>query len=276
MQNYKSTEGVNGKDEIIIQKSTKFTPVADVSFSHNKFLSATGIIPSISVLEKLALEQLVSIKAHVVEVANVKQIETHSKNSLKKQDVLVADTTNYIKVVLWEDHVNSLAQGKTYVLENFRLNKNYNERYLNTAKGEEFKFKVTSDFAEPVVEPDQPLSKECTIPRCKVVGVLEAIKQVYCVSRSKNVVSLPNSSLVRCSVCNMSQVKSVCKSQWYLRIMVQDPILDAEKKVTLTLFNMQVEELPCGIRSAGQLKDMHRRRVSNSYFDLLQNACSSL
>ena len=59
VQNYKSTEGVNGKDQIIIQKFTKFTPVADVNFSHNKFLSAIGIIPSISVLEKLALEQLV-------------------------------------------------------------------------------------------------------------------------------------------------------------------------------------------------------------------------
>ncbi len=244
IQNYKTKEGINGKDEVILQRSTKFTPLGntDVEFSHNKFLTAVGVIPNISALEKLALEQLVSIKAHVVEVSSVKQIMTQSKICLKKQEVFVADPTNCMKVVLWEDHVNTLEEGKTYVLENLRLKKNYNERYLNTAKGEEFRFKVTTEFADAVVEPDQPLSMECSIPTCKVVGVLEATKQVCCFSCSKKVVSLPNSSLVQCSACKMCQVKSVCNSQWYLCIMVQDPI-SPEKKVTLTLFSMQVEQL---------------------------------
>ncbi len=243
IQNYKTKEGINGKDELILQRSTKFTPLGntDVEFSHDKFLTAVGVIPNISALEKLALEQLVSIKAHVVEVSSVKQIITQSKICLKKQEVFVADPTNCMKVVLWEDHVNTLEEGKTYVLENLRLKKNY-ERYLNTAKGEEFRFKVTTEFADAVVEPDQPLSMECSIPTCKVVGVLEATKQVCCFSCSKKVVSLPNSSLVQCSACKMCQVKSVCNSQWYLRIMVQDPI-SPEKKVTLTLFSMQVEQL---------------------------------
>ena len=243
IQNYKTNQALNGKDEIILQKFTKFTPLAGVDFSHNKFLSAVGIIPNISGLDKLALEQLVSIKAYVAEVSNVKQIIVHGKTPLKKQEVLIADPTSCIKLVLWGDYVNSLEQGKTYVLENLRLKKSYDEGYLNTAKGEEFKIKVTSEFEDYVVEPDQPLSMDSTIPKCKVVGVLEATKQMSCFSCSKKVVSFPNSSLVQCTVCKMSQVKSVCKSQWYLRIMVQDSVSNPEKKVTLTLFSMQVEEL---------------------------------
>jgi hypothetical protein len=87
IQNYKTNQGMNGKDEIILQRFTKFTPLGntDVDFSHNKFLTAVGVIPNITALEKLALEQLVSIKAHVVEVSSVKQIITQSKICLKKQ-----------------------------------------------------------------------------------------------------------------------------------------------------------------------------------------------
>jgi hypothetical protein len=87
IQNYKTNQGMNGKDEIILQRFTKFTPLGntDADFSHNKFLTAVGVIPNITALEKLALEQLVSIKAHVVEVSSVKQIITQSKICLKKQ-----------------------------------------------------------------------------------------------------------------------------------------------------------------------------------------------
>ena len=94
--NYKTNQGINGKDEIILQRFTKLTPLGntDVDFSHNKFLTAVGVIPNIAALEKLALEQLVSIKAHVVEVSSVKQIITQSKICLKKQEVFVADPTN--------------------------------------------------------------------------------------------------------------------------------------------------------------------------------------
>ena len=172
------------KKDIIIQKNTSFTALdnSSVNFEHNELLTTTGLIPNISSLDKVASEQLISVKAHVLQLPSVKQIQTYNQGALKKQEVVLADPTNWIKLVLWQNNVSTLTEGTTYSLSNLRLKKFNNERYLNTAKAEEFKFEESEDFWEPLVQPDQPLYQEFTIPDCQVIGVVEATKTLCCVS----------------------------------------------------------------------------------------------
>ena len=184
IENFRSKPGLNGEKDIIIQKNTSFTALdnSSVNFEHNELLTTTGLIPNISSLDKVASEQLISVKAHVLQLPSVKQIQTYNQGALKKQEVVLADPTNWIKLVLWQNNVSTLTEGTTYSLSNLRLKKFNNERYLNTAKAEEFKFEESEDFWEPLVQPDQPLYQEFTIPDCQVIGVVEATKTLCCVS----------------------------------------------------------------------------------------------
>ncbi len=247
MQNYKRKLGLGGKDEIVIQKFTKLTPLpeSDIGFARNTMLSEVGVLPNISAIQQLALEQLLSIKAHVLDVSPLKHINSQKKGNFIKQEVLVGDPTTTIKVVLWQDNINTLNKGSTYILENLRLKINNNERFLNTAKGVEFKYKETDAFLAPVAEPDEPLYIDSKISSCKVIGVLESSKRLSCSSCFKKVFIQPNSTLAKCSSpsCSMTQIKSKCCTQWFPRLMVQYSSDTEPKSVVLNLFNMQVVEL---------------------------------
>ena len=56
---------------------------------------------SISSLNDLAGEQLVTIKAEVAQISGVKRIETQDQGRLNRQEVILRDVTVSIKAILW-------------------------------------------------------------------------------------------------------------------------------------------------------------------------------
>ena len=111
-----------------------------------------GLLENISSLQKVAAEQVVSIKAEVVQISGSKFIHTQRYGSLKKQEVIIRDNTSCTKVVLWEEYVDCLEINKTYLLCNLRVKGNKSEKYLNNAKTEKFTFKETEPFTQPLVQ----------------------------------------------------------------------------------------------------------------------------
>ena len=54
--------------------------------------------------------------------------------TLNRQDVLV-DPSGQVEIVLWQDQVDSLSEGETYVFKNLRVkDSQYKERYVNPPK----------------------------------------------------------------------------------------------------------------------------------------------
>ena len=70
--------------------------------------NADGLLENISSLQKVAAEQVVSIKAEVVQISGSKTIDTQRYGSLKKQEIIIRDNTSSTKVVLWEEYVDCL------------------------------------------------------------------------------------------------------------------------------------------------------------------------
>ena len=103
-------------------------------------------------LNSLAGEQLISIKAEVAQVFGVKTIHTLHQGILKRQEVLIRDTTSTTTLILWESYVDTLDAGKTYLLKNLKLKVSRNERYLNTAKDEVFHYAEEPPFIQPLIE----------------------------------------------------------------------------------------------------------------------------
>ena len=110
--------------------------VENVDFPHTPMCYADGLLENISSLQKVAAEQVVSIKAEVVQMSGSKFIHTQRYGSLKKQEVIIRDNTSSTKVVLWEEYVDCLEMNKTYLLSNLRVKASKSEKYLNTAKTE--------------------------------------------------------------------------------------------------------------------------------------------
>ena len=76
-------------------------------------------------------------------------VQTQHQGTLKKQEAIISDTTGYIKVVLWENNVNTLEVNTAYNLKNLRVKSSNNEKYLNTPKGEDFVSTETTPFDHP-------------------------------------------------------------------------------------------------------------------------------
>ena len=58
-----------------------------------------------------------------------------------KRDVIVSDQTASAKVVLWEEHVDSLQEGKSYLLKNFHVKEFKSKKHLSMPKSD---FEITA------------------------------------------------------------------------------------------------------------------------------------
>jgi len=122
LYNYKQPN--NGGDDFVITKFTKIVPIdkkeIDFSFSEELTATATGKPLTISAIQKVAAEQLISREAKVVSLSGVK-VQSTRYGQLKMQDVTLADPIAHIKLVLWANYVDTLQLNKTYALNNVRV-----------------------------------------------------------------------------------------------------------------------------------------------------------
>lgn len=124
---------ISKTDDIILNHQTKIIQNEETTgFNHSDDLIPSGMVTSISALNNVASEQLISIKAQVVNISAVKVAKTQYQGTLKKQEVLIRDTTSSIKVILWESYTETLVLNSTYVFKNLKVKISRNERYLNT------------------------------------------------------------------------------------------------------------------------------------------------
>ncbi|CAB3984223.1 Hypothetical predicted protein, partial [Paramuricea clavata] len=151
------TKIYQGKPEVVMSKYTKITTLSKEDINFNYSITGSENIPTttISALEKFGKDQLVNLKAEVTEISGTKKVNTQSQGQLTKQDVTIRDTTSYIRLVLWEQYVDTLKAGTTYMFKNLRLKVTNRDRYLNTAKTETFLFDETTPFEQALVEVDK-------------------------------------------------------------------------------------------------------------------------
>ena len=202
------------------------------------------MITSISALNNVASEQLISVKAQVVNISAVKVVKTQYQVTLKKQEVLIRDTTSSVKVILWESYAETLTLNSTYLLKNLKVKISRNERYLNTAKDVPFQFTETLPFTQQLVDVNAELaSMVASTINGKIIGFQQINNSIGCISCKKKVIpNSDNKDLGKCEDCNLIQIVSSCATQWFMRILVQSSTNPSEQR-RLTLFNKQVEEL---------------------------------
>ena len=278
LQNFWQNDTDPSKD-IFITKYTQVTPLTndqvDFQFSDELTNASTDAIINLSSVSRLAPDQLIAVKGQVVKVSGVKNINTNSQGKLRKQEILIRDTTACMKVILWEEYVDTVECDKTYEFKHLRVKGSTSDRYLNTPKSEPVTASECDAFWNELVPIDQGLidATSLKIP-VKILGIRSAYKKLACVSCRRKVEPKPNGSAFgTCQSCKLMQPLSTCDSQWTLRLFVQNisvpssrihvtlaPNLATELMVnvapTVNLSTASEDDIAIGILSANKSMSM--------------------
>ncbi len=100
-----------------MSKYTKITTLSKEDVNVNYSIIGSENIPTttISALKKIGKDQLVNLKAEVTGISGTKNTQFQGK--LTKQEVTIRHTTSYIRLVLWEQYVDTLKAGTTYMFK---------------------------------------------------------------------------------------------------------------------------------------------------------------
>ena len=80
----------SASDDIILNHQSKIIPnEQSAGFNYSEDLIPSRVVSSNSALNNVASEQLISIKAQVVNIAATKAVNTQYQGTLKKQEVLI-------------------------------------------------------------------------------------------------------------------------------------------------------------------------------------------
>ena len=91
-----------------------------------------GRTVKISDIASLTGSQEIEVKCKVVKVNEVSTVKKSGDGKeLRKQDVIIADETGSCRLVLWEDDVNSLEEGKSYCLLDMGVRRYGAMKYLS-------------------------------------------------------------------------------------------------------------------------------------------------
>ena len=238
------------KRSYITDNDTVISKLDEVGFPRCEQIETSQVI-NISVLPKVALEQLVIVKAKVVKLSAIKQQKNQNGDTLRKQEAHLADPTGVIKCTFWEDFTNLVEQGKTYTFNKLCLKMMNNERYLNPPKSQPCMIEESTPYAEHLPEvPD--VSALTIVETCgEIIGVTSVAKYNVCCKCHRKITM--NGDLPHCKPCNMSIKSSKCQTNWFLRILFEET--GSSNSLALVVYNDVAEALGslCAISNMSQI-----------------------
>ena len=111
--------------QVTLNAEDSFNPIIVLSYTITPRESLKNAVP----------EHLVTIKGKVHSLTGPKKIFTRNKAELLKQDGILVDQSGQINLVLWQDQVDSLQEGYTYIFKHIKVKDGqYGERYVNRPK----------------------------------------------------------------------------------------------------------------------------------------------
>ena len=197
----------------------------------------------INSLANVAAEQLVSFKGKVMNLTGPKTFQTQ-KGNFRKQEGFVIDQTASMRIVLWGDYVNELHEDATYNFTGLQLKQVDAEKYVNTPKGNYFKYEETTAFEEPLPGiQDLSMMRNIDIT-VDIIGVTSVTKYHACRACNRKLSMLNDSTKVgTCTHCKMMQKSTSETANWFAKLYMQESS-NAVNKLTLTANNFILTKMP--------------------------------
>lgn len=191
--------GKNEDEDFIFDESSSYGETVNPSFEADVQTIDELREMSIKSLHKVPKDQLVSLKAKVVAVYDVK-LSAAFRFPIKKQELEIADPTATIKMVLWGEYCDyGVKKNSSYIFKNFRLKRKFGRTFINSPKNSSStSIEETTDFVEKVKE-----AKGITVTFVQdnvKITEIESTRSIC--SECKGKLDLENENLAWCKQCN--------------------------------------------------------------------------
>lgn len=228
---YESGLEIVGSSHTLVQSSPK-------KFKLDETLSlATSSDIPLSDVPQQSVSQLITVVCKVVKLSDICDTQCKTK-ILKKQECIVSDHSDTIRVVLWENDCGKLQEGKSYRLSNFRVREYASAKYLSmtdTASTE-----VLEDIGDVVNcdgdEEGIAANKAITGTIIAVFNVLDYASCIICPGKLK----ILNAVTGECEKCKTKCKLSRSKKSVSAKFLVED---EHQINHRLTAFNDQVSQI---------------------------------
>ena len=226
------------KLEIVTSKHTK------VEFSPKKFKldelheeASPPVEISIENVLEMPVDQSIAVIGKVVRVQPAVAVTSkHHGKPLHKQDCTIRDKKGSIRIVLWQDNIDKLMEGKSYRIQNVLLRQYEGIKYLSFS--ESAVLQEIEDIGDVISDEDLQSCEDAQTAEGEIVAVLAVDMYTSCISCNGKVKNL-NDVLGECMKCN-AKVKLVCCSEnASVKFVVKGP----EKTWRLTAFGEQINAI---------------------------------
>ena len=182
-------------------------------------------------------EQFITVKAKLHSLGTVKKITTKLNKTLDKQERILIDPSGQMKILLWEDQVNSIRTGETYIFKNLRVKDNqYKEHHFNPPKGgNNYSIAVTESYQEQLPEAGV-IPNTLVVAQRNICGVSNISKSKLCLICGNRGI-LKNDKLANCTKCRMTVKVEFCIHEWQLKIHV---LTSENKTVCISLLKSEI------------------------------------
>ena len=200
------------KSNTQIRKSSRKLNMETIMTSTNDPKPITlNILPTLNQYDK------VSVNVKAIRLLQPEQVGQDKKI---KRDVIVADGSGTAKVVLWEQHIDALQEGKSYSLNNFHVKEFKGKKHLSVPKAD---FEITPiDDIQNVVNEVLDDDEVTVIQNPQIIGVIELDNYRSCL-QCKARVEPQTPPLGKCTRedCLMIQLFDICPEQIMVRVMLR-------------------------------------------------------
>ena len=232
---------VNNKSSII--SSPKKFKVSEESVENGV---SCAELRTLEELKDLAEHQRVSFTGKVTSVSSVEELVKKSNGkSLRKQDFVIADTTESCRGVLWEEHLNQVEVDCSYRISNATVRSFNGAKYFSV--GEQAVIKAVGDIGDIVDELVFDGNGGIVVVQGEIIVVIKIENYVGCKNCSSKVVQV--GAVGECTKCGAKMKLGKCKSKYIARVIVED--VDG-KEHRVTMFNEVLHqvvgfssEVPC-------------------------------
>ena len=209
----------------------------DFKYEMSKRVAVTDI-------NDLAVNQRVTVVAKVISVSSPKEISKDDK-ILSMQDCQIADAYGHCRVVLWEEHLNKLAEGECYQISNVAVCSYNGSKYLSSGSYHAT-FEQVNDIGDVT---DDVFDEENPVNRSEFEGEIDAVvscTEYPCCKACKAKVNVISSTLGECSKCTIVQKLMKCSMTTLATVIIGTSNGDR----TVTMFSGIIEDLTKDVEGA--------------------------
>ncbi len=194
-------------NEYTLDKDSEIEPSNNLPFDFNSSLD--DHLHTVEQALQADIYKTVDLKVKIIMKNENKQSILHDGRPTYNCDSLVADHTDCIKLVLWEDKIDEVHSGKSYHFQNLTLRRFDEDKYVNT--NQSTIIKEIEDITN--INLDMPQIKNNTITG-KIIGV-KVKKTTCCVACNKAITCTTQNEddIYSCSNCSMTTLLSLCPTK---------------------------------------------------------------